>query len=119
MAQTLSGEPAVPGIIPGGVASKDLSVYNQSPSSCLYQRVPSIHTSGLVETSAWMACRPQLSDCGGVCGTGAGVVLLAGNPPSAWIPISPTPWVAWIDGRGRQLLAGQRLSSAACQGGRR
>ena len=71
------------------------------------------HTSGLVEASAWMAGRPPLSDCGGVCGTGAGVVLVTANLES------PTPWVAWIDGQGRQLLAGQRVSSAACLGGRR
>ena len=80
MAQTLSGEPAVPGIIPGGVAPQPLLkeaampgmaskiflfttghrllVYIRSPSFLFIALVGPIHTSGLVEASAWTVCRP-------------------------------------------------------------
>ena len=80
-----------------------------------------IHTSGLVEASASTAYRPQSSGCGGVCWSGAwpNAVLVAGGPTAGWSPQCPTPWVAWIDGRGRQLLVGQCLSTAACLGERR
>ena len=80
-----------------------------------------IHTSGLMEASASTAYRPQSSGYGGVCGIGAWptAVLVAGGSPGGWSPQCPTPWVAWIDGRGRQLLVWQRLSTAACLGERR
>ena len=135
-AQTLSGEPAVPGIIPGGVASQlplgeatmpgrvsQISpVYSRSHHRLLvYSKVDLIHTSGLVEASASTAYRPQSSGCGGVCGTGFGqdVVVVADGSPVGWFRRCPIPWVAWIDSRGRQLLVGQRPSTAACLDERR
>ena len=112
-----------------GMASQIFFVYSRSPSSCLYQvtaflfisMVDPIHTSGLVEASASMVYRPLSSGCGGVSVIGAwpNAVLVAGGSLAVWSPQCPTPWVAWIDGRGRQLLEGQRLSAAACLGERR
>ena len=80
-----------------------------------------IHTSGLVEASASTAYILQSSGCGDVCGFGAwpNAVLVAGGSPAGWFHQCPIPWVAWINGRGRQLLVGQRLSTAACLGERR
>ena len=97
-------------------------VYSRSRHRLLvYSKVDLIHTSGLVEASASTAYRPQLSGCGGVCGTGAwqDAVLVAGGCPAGWFRRCPIPWVAWINGRGRQLLVGQRPSTAVCLGGRR
>ena len=87
----------------------------------VYTRVDLIHTSGLVEASASTACTLQPSGCGGVCGFGAwpNVVLVAGGSPAGWYHQCPIPCVAWIDGRGQRAPAVQRLSSAACLGGRR
>ena len=111
------------------MASQIFFVYSRSPSSCLcqvtvflfIQLVDPIHTSGLVEASASTVYRPLSSGCGGVCMIGAwpNAVLVAGGSPTVWSPQCPTLWVAWFDGRGRQLLAGQRLSAAACLGERR
>ena len=80
-----------------------------------------IHTSGLVEASASTAYTLHSSGCGGVCGFGAGpnMVLVAGDSPAGWFHQCPIPWVAWIDGQGQQIPVGQRLSTAACLGGRR
>ena len=64
-----------------------------------------------------MAGIRPLSDCGGVCGTGAGVVLVAGNPP---LPVRcPIQWVVWFVSLRRQFLARQLLLAAACLGERR
>ena len=83
--------------------------------------VDPIHTSGLVEASASMVYRPLSSGCGGVCGIGAwpNAVLVAGASPAVWPLQCPTPWAAWIEDRGRQLLEGRRLSAASCLGERR
>ena len=64
-----------------------------------------------------MAGIRPLSDCGGVCRTGTGVVLVAGNPP---LPARyPIPWVVWFVSRRRQLLARRLKLAAACLGERR
>ena len=80
-----------------------------------------IHTSGLMEASASTVYRPPSSGCGGVCVIGAwpDAVLVADGSPAVWFPQCPTPWVAWFDSQGRQLLAGQRISATACLGERR
>ena len=146
-AQTSSGEPAVPGIIPGGVAPRPITgrsgsnpergagcsrddsrwcsvkktlLFITSHRLLVYTRVDLIHTSGLAEASVSTVCTLQSSGCGGVCGFGAWptVVLVAGGSPAGWHHQCPIPWVAWIDDRGQQTPAAQRLSSAACLGGR-
>ena len=104
-----------------GMVSQISPVYSRSRHRLLvYSKVDLIHTSGLAEASASTAYRHQSSGCGGVCGTSAwqDAVLAAGGSPAGWPLQCPIPWVAWIDGRGQQTLAAQRLSSAACLGGR-
>ena len=97
-------------MIPGGVASKRPFLFITSHRLLVYTMVNLIHTSGLVEASASMAYTLQSSVCG--FGAWTNAVLVAGGSPAGWFHQYPIPWVAWIDGRG------QRLSTAACLGGR-
>ena len=134
-AQTLSGEPAVPGMIPGGVASRPIPVRqlyrgwcHQSSLfiagrsfSCLHNTGGSFtRTNVLVEASVSTACRRQSRDCEGVFGIAAwqNAVLGADDSLAGWSRLCPAPWVAWIGDQERQLLAGQRQWLAVCLGER-
>ena len=68
-----------------------------------------------------MTCTVPSSGCGGVYVIGAwpNVVLVTGGSPVGRPHQYLIPWVAWIDGRGQQTPAAQRLSSTLCLGGRR
>ena len=88
---TLGREPAVPGIIPGGIARGPM------PAKQLYwgwRHQPSfVHTRAVIN-----------------------VLFIKVEDPYS---LCPAPWAAWIHGRGRQFLAGQRRWSAVCPGERR
>ena len=63
--RTLGGELVVPGMIPGGVASKR--------QFCLYQVTFFVYSRGCLVTpaaSAWMACKRPSSGCFSVCVAG-------------------------------------------------
>ena len=142
MART-GGEPAVPGMIPGGIASHPIPGRGSSNPQrrtgcscddsrwcsvektvlfiaghrfCLYQGV-SIHTSGLAVASALMASIILPSGCGGVYVAGVWTAMAGGSPAGQSLQ-DPVLWVAWIGDQGQQTpVARQRLSSTSCLGG--
>ena len=79
MARTLSGEPVVPGMIPGGVASKR-PFCSYQVTVFLFIPGVSIHTSGLAVASASMACTVLSSGCGGVYAAGVWSEMAGGSP---------------------------------------
>ena len=136
------GEPAVTGMIPGGVASHPIPGRDSSNPQrgtgcswddsrwcsiektvlfiaghrfCLYQGV-SIHTSGLAVASALMAGIILPSGCGGVYVAGVWIGMAGGSPAGSLQYLGL--WVAWIDDQGPQTpVARRRLSSTSCLGG--
>ena len=136
VAQT-GGEPAVPGMIPGGIASHPIPGRGSSNPErgtggswddsrwcsveetvlfipghrfCLYQGVFS-HTSGLTVASALMAGIFLPNGCDGVYMAGVWTGMAAGSPSGQSLRV-PGLWVAWTNDQGQQTLAARRRRSS-------
>ena len=140
MAQT-GGEPAVPGMIPGGIAShpipgrgssnpergtggswddsswcrvEEIVLFIPGRHFCLYQGV-SNHTSGLAVASTLMAGILLPSGCDGVYVAGVWTETASGSPSGQSLRV-PGLWVAWTGDQGQQTLVALRRSSTSYLG---